>query len=321
MWPAAAEQPWFHERRGPDGKPGIWLSRRNGACIFLGEDNLCAIHGLLGERYKPAFCREFPFHVVRENTHWTAVVRPGCAGLWASRIDGQPVEEQLADLPGLPRAYPLPRFAPGHVQLMPGVGISLDSWYAAEPALMHVLDAPHEEPEATVAQLRDALGRAISRQLPAPDPHAYREAMRTVLRRIRQALAAQEPPADTQDAREVLLQSSLDWLSRAQSRCGAKGWPTSTDGRAYLNLVLRTNVYGKLFHRMGGLPRAMGLFLLDLHLARSVAAPNADGEIEPRAASGVLVPWWNLCSHGAVVEVLRHSGASLTTLYMNVEGA
>jgi Fe-S-cluster containining protein len=40
------------------------LTRVDDACIFLDEDNLCAIHRELGESAKPNMCRQFPLHPV-----------------------------------------------------------------------------------------------------------------------------------------------------------------------------------------------------------------------------------------------------------------
>lgn len=40
------------------------LTRHNGACIFLQEDNRCAVHSQLGVTAKPQTCRMFPFLTV-----------------------------------------------------------------------------------------------------------------------------------------------------------------------------------------------------------------------------------------------------------------
>jgi lysine-N-methylase len=57
----------FDEVPRPGRKIARLLKRRpDGACIFLGlEDNLCRIHGKLGEPEKPLACRLFPFTVIQ----------------------------------------------------------------------------------------------------------------------------------------------------------------------------------------------------------------------------------------------------------------
>ncbi|OGV51441.1 MAG: hypothetical protein A2X49_16955 [Lentisphaerae bacterium GWF2_52_8] len=39
------------------------LNKRETRCIFLGSDNLCTIHKLLGEEFKPLACRLYPFNI------------------------------------------------------------------------------------------------------------------------------------------------------------------------------------------------------------------------------------------------------------------
>jgi Fe-S-cluster containining protein len=313
FWPPAAEQPWYELRDMPDGAPMAWLSRRGGACIFLDEQQRCAIHARLGEAAKPAFCREFPFHLVQERQGHSAIARPTCTGLHRSRVDGQPLEEQVSALLDLPRAYPVATFAPDRVEILPGLGLDLDGWYGAEPAILRLLEAPDEDPRETVAQLRDALARATGRALPTPDPQRYEQAMDVTIGLLAAALQPLVVPS-SDDPREALPAQALGWLERASATPPA---PLTPGAQAHLNAVLRAQVFGRLFHRSGGLPRAAGLFLVEVRMARCAAAQSDGGALDAAAVAGVLAPWWNLAGHGAVVHSLRLAAPTLEQIFTN----
>lgn len=313
FWAPAAQQPWYELRELADGSSRAWLSRRGGACIFLDEQQRCAIHAKLGEAAKPAFCREFPFHLVRERRDHSAIVRPTCAGLHRSRVDGQPLGEQVEALLDLPRAYPVAEFAPERVEILPGLGLGLDGWYDAEPAILRLLDAPTEDPRQTVAQLRDALARATGRSLPTPDHDRYEEAMGVTMDLLATTLKTLvRPPSD--DPRDALPGQALSWIEAAR---GTPPAPLAPGAQAHLNAVLRAHVFGKLFHRMGGLPRALGLLLLEIRVARSATACPDGAPLDAAIVAEVLAPWWNLAGHGTVIRSLRTAAPTLEQIFTN----
>jgi len=313
FWPPASQQPWYEQREGPDGQRLAWLARHDGACIFLGTDKHCAIHAQLGEAAKPAFCREFPFHLVQERLGHTAVVRPTCAGLHHARIDGEPIEPQAQGLPDLPRAYPVTRFAPERVEILPGLGLDLDGWYSAEPAILRLLEAPDEDPRQTVAQLRDALARATGRSLPAPSDEHYQAAMAVVLALLATTLRSMAPPPSS-DPRAALPGRAVAWFEAAMATQPA---PLDAGAQAYLNEILRSQVFGKLFHRMGGLPRALGLFLVDVHMARAALASDDGSALGAAQLSAVLAHWWNMAGHRDVVQALKLAGPTLEDIFID----
>ncbi len=314
-WTPAAQAPWYELRPGHDGQPVAWLSRRDGACVFLEPEGRCWLHAELGEASKPAFCREFPFHLVIERHHSSAVVRPTCADLHRSRLDGAPLGPQVQGLAALPRAYPVARFAPERVEILPGLGIDLESWEAVEPAVLKVLDAPEEAPEASVAQLRQALLRAVGRALPSPREDALEAAFSVYLAELASALLPLLRD-DEEPQRLALLRGAQSWVERAQA-LALPPPPLAPSARALLNEQLRSMVLGKLFHRLGGLPRALGAFLLDQRMARCVAAAGPSGAIEARDISAVLVPWWNACAHSALVRARQRVAPALEAAFLN----
>ncbi len=313
FWPPAARRPWRELRGIPGHGEQAFLARVEGACIFLGEDGHCAIHAQLGEVAKPAFCREFPLLLVQERAGFSAVIRPTCAGLHASRIDGEPIGQRAQALPALPRIYPIPRFEPERVEILPGLGLDLDGWERSEPAVLALLDAPHEPPRQTVAQLRDALARAVGRSLPPADEHRYRRAVHTTLELLGSALQPLDQP-DSTDPRARLPGQATGWLRAALAQ---EPGPLSPTARAWLNQILRSEVLGKGFHRRGGLPRALGLLLAEVHMARAALARDDGAALDAAALSGVLTPWWNLAAHGAVVQALRLAAPTLQEIFLN----
>jgi lysine-N-methylase len=82
----------FWVRRGGE----FYLNHRaDGACVFLGPDNLCRIHGKFGSAAKPLACRIYPFLLVPAGDHWNLGLRLACPS--AAENKGRPLSAQLAD--------------------------------------------------------------------------------------------------------------------------------------------------------------------------------------------------------------------------------
>ena len=132
-WAPAAQSPWFSTH--PDGRH--FLTHRDGHCVFLQDDNLCAVHRLLGEPAKPWFCREYPFHAVALPSGDVAVtVRADCGGLHESFEDGQPVAAQAEAALALPRIVPRQSFTASQVVILPRVAVGTANWAQIEPHLL-----------------------------------------------------------------------------------------------------------------------------------------------------------------------------------------
>ncbi|MBX9585057.1 MAG: YkgJ family cysteine cluster protein [Gemmataceae bacterium] len=99
-------------------KTGDWLNHRpDGACVFLGPDNLCRIHAKFGSAGKPLACRVYPFLLVPAGDHWRVGLRFACP--MAAEDKGRPLADHLpevreyaaaleADSPGVADAPPVP---------------------------------------------------------------------------------------------------------------------------------------------------------------------------------------------------------------------
>lgn len=65
----------FFVRRGSE----FYLNHRaDGACVFLGADNLCRIHAKHGAEAKPLACRVYPLLLVPAGDHWKLGLRMAC---------------------------------------------------------------------------------------------------------------------------------------------------------------------------------------------------------------------------------------------------
>ncbi|MBO4349348.1 MAG: YkgJ family cysteine cluster protein [Proteobacteria bacterium] len=62
----------------PDGTCLYFLNFPGKRCFFLGDDNLCKIHGKLGAMQKPAACRRFPVIAIQTESEIRLGIKPYC---------------------------------------------------------------------------------------------------------------------------------------------------------------------------------------------------------------------------------------------------
>ena len=62
----------------PDGSCLHFLNFPGKRCVFLGDDNLCHIHGKIGPMQKPAACRRFPLIGIRTESEIRIGIKPYC---------------------------------------------------------------------------------------------------------------------------------------------------------------------------------------------------------------------------------------------------
>lgn len=62
----------------PDGTCLHFLNFPGKRCFFLGDDNLCKIHGKFGAMKKPAACRRFPLIAIRTESEIRIGIKPYC---------------------------------------------------------------------------------------------------------------------------------------------------------------------------------------------------------------------------------------------------
>ncbi len=307
-WAPAAASPWFERRAGPDGD-AFFLTHRDGHCVFLRDDSLCAIHGLWGAAAKPAFCQEYPLHVVEDPAGLVVVARHDCGGFHESFVDGELLALQVDEVLALPELRPRRRFAPEQVVVLPpNLAIGLSDWMVVEDALLATLGEGPRAPREAIAALRARLFGLVGRPAPTPDPSRYEAALDALLVALGATLGAGDPDGDYR-ARLVATVSAAGESARA-------GRPAAldADGRAYLHLVLRSTLLAKRFTAVGGVPFGLGVYLLGVELATRGhgAAPVGPGLAGPR-----LARFERLAAHPAVVDLLRRARPVLADLFLN----
>ncbi len=145
----AASRPRFTGReltvRLPDGKQR--LTRIEDACIFLDDDDLCAIHKELGMEAKPLPCQQFPYRPIETPDGLVASFDFACPTVVAN--EGAPIEEHEAEfrrLAALIAAAPsdsATKASPGAggqgVEACPGVPLAWADYLALEDGLLGML--------------------------------------------------------------------------------------------------------------------------------------------------------------------------------------
>jgi Fe-S-cluster containining protein len=130
---APAKTEWYvkHPQTGE-----LYFTHIDGHCVFLQEDNRCAIHARWGSKAKPWFCREYPFSIVEDEQGVSVTIRDDCGGFHKSMDQGDLVSEQLDDVFDIVRLVPRQRFAPQQVVILPGLGVSVANWLQVEFVLL-----------------------------------------------------------------------------------------------------------------------------------------------------------------------------------------
>ncbi|MCH9685397.1 MAG: YkgJ family cysteine cluster protein, partial [Deltaproteobacteria bacterium] len=82
--PVGAEQ-WFTPLRGSEPTPVLAAIARDGACGWLRDDGLCAVHAAGGARAKPVGCQLFPRAFVDDGETVTVSLKPECPCVLAPR--------------------------------------------------------------------------------------------------------------------------------------------------------------------------------------------------------------------------------------------
>ena len=328
-WAPAAAQPWAEQRPGPDGQPAWYLTHKDGACVFLRPDNLCAIHGLYGSDAKPGFCREFPYKVVPDPLGITVVPRPECEGYGKTFEQGDPVPQQVQTLLDLPRVVPRRPFAPEMVQALPDVRVPLATWMIWEQTLLADLDGTRADPaspEGTIGALRARLCALAYQPAPEPDGFRYVVAIRAAVEavaRMTEHVLRQPAPPSTSAWELAFVAEQHELLQRVRTRL-AQDWsaldaPMAPDARRFAHLLLRGQILGKGVHGLGGVAEGLGGALLDLAIAR-VGQPEGDAEVTAAALGGIHGRWKKFASNAAIVHVLRLARPALQDAFWHAGG-
>jgi len=320
-WAPAAEGPWYSTQPGPDGRPGYFLNAGpDGACVFLREDNLCAIHALIGPEAKPAFCREYPYHGILDPKGLSLTARADCSGFHESFDKGTPIEERASDFATLDRPYGLRRFAPERVPITPRKEIALHHWMDLEAELLTRLDPTPRSPEGWAYVVRDLLENDCKLKMPTPNSDTAGEIRYELANVLIQTLEVglRQPHDDSPNTLKMrgMLESMLEVL--LQSREKLKDPPPDIDDRAcaYFGLILRGHLLSKSIFSSGEFTAGLGSYLFGTHLARA-AAGASDTPLGPKDLGPGFAAWARFTHNGVVQQLFQQASNGLTQLFFH----
>lgn len=298
-WAPAAEE-WATQQ--PDGS--WYLTHRDGHCVFLQDDKLCAVHRLLGEPAKPWFCREFPIHAVQTSRGMAVVARPECSGLHESFLDGANLDGHAEAALALPRPVPRLDTRGRDVVLWPGAAVDGSVWDQVEDVVLGLLEGP-QPVGAAIARVRTQVTAWVKRPGPPPSAAVCEQIAASVLQGLIAACKAPAPPAFTEKLAE--LRALLEGVGPAAV--------LDEDAQRYEALVARSDVLSQRFATVGGLPAMLGLWWLESRIgaghAAGTAGPAEVGPIRSKLRRGLVLP--------PVWQAIQQARPALEALFLHAE--
>jgi hypothetical protein len=311
-WPVA-KAGWLDVRETRDGKALYFLRQVDGHCVFLLPDRRCAVHSLFGAAAKPGFCREFPFHFVRDPQGISAIVRAECGGFHRSSADGPEVtQDELQAALDLERVVPRRTFAPEQVKVF-GRKIPLDHWLEIEQeALARLEEVPSVSPGAALVVLRSVLAEGVNAPLPLPDPRLATDAanglLDTVQQVLRQVLASPGGPPD----RVAFVQDTVGWLEAYRDLIAVPFAPLDPELRRYLHLLLRSALVARTWQPLGAVDVGLGAFAL------GVVVGVACGGTTVETFDHAYRDWSKLAANALIGMVLARAPQPLSDLFVHL---
>ena len=299
-WPPAAEAPFYQLRPTPEG-PQAFLRKVDGACVFLDPEQGCVIQARLGAAAKPSFCRQYPFHVVRDPLGLSAAVRSDCGGLGQDEAGDAPVAELAAAHLDLPRPEPIPALQAPEYPLVPGLplpALDLARFVRDQEAALAARD---DVPAVLFAETRAAAAATFGLRFPAPDPARAEAAFQRVARALRDLVVQVDEAGQAPSPAEAALVA--DVARTLTAACAAAGPASFTpEAAASANLSLRGHLLTHQGLAQGSVGAGLGLLAVQIELCARASAP---APVDRPALSGRLSRLLRLCAHPALAQLLR----------------
>lgn len=309
-WPLAAEQAWYQRQDGPTGE-AFYLAKVDDHCIFLRDDNLCAVHAALGPEAKPAFCREFPFHLVEDKRGMTAVIRADCKSWHESFDSAEEVAAAGAEVAAMKRVVPLREFKAEQVQVLPGISVPMDRWLDLEDSIAAELVAVRD-PSAHVAHIRGLLADAGLDLPRAGDPERHRMAQQALL----QALGMMMRRVLTEDGPEDQKREATERAEAAERvLAGMTGATPELDPRAeaFMGAALRSVWTGRLWISGGDVAGGLGRWLF---LVSCAAREAGEGPLSADELAAAYHPWRRFAVNRTIAWTLEKARPALIDLFL-----
>lgn len=302
----------FYETHQVEGhpEPVRLLARHEDRCVFLGEDQLCAIHKAFGGARKPTLCSHFPLVLVRTPRGIDVSIDMACSG-WAESRKHRPADEgRIAEVRRLVAEGGSMLSLPTPVPVWDGVDMSLAQYSALQDAVLEEVagaesfgDLIERVSTAVLAHVRAALapfadGEAFAERagwgLPAPPAGGglnFLERSRVVSRCMQDFLGKKRAwDARREDAigvrRHARLAASIEALLAGQPE------PACAPAEGELEMardLVKSAVYGHDLARRGGV--LVGLAIVNLRLLagrRRAAEAAREGMRARRSAQDVV---------------------------------
>lgn len=312
-WPPAAEG-WHERRTGVDGTSRAFLTHRDGHCVFLADDNRCAVHAALGEAAKPGFCREYPFHLVDRGEDTALVVRPSCAGYHAATGDTPVVDQVIATL-ALPRVLPVRRRVPASVEIAPGRTLPWATWAPIEAELLGLL--PLKATGGTSLQALQAIRAHLATRFDLPlgaDAERARLAGGAVIEGLRRIMEAATRDGTADPHRRAFATQAEETLRRALHRLGSPR-PMAPEADAWNLRLLHGFLLARWYLGVGGVPEGLAVFTLQTRL---VQAQGTDDPVTLAQAGPIVTLWTKLTENAAVLAFLQRARPALWDLWIHL---
>lgn len=319
LWEPAAEQPWYAERPGPTG-PQAFLTMPGGRCIFLRDDDLCAIHATLGESFKPGTCRVFPFLLTEDAGGISMIARSACGGLHHTFETGADLATYADDVLAIEGGRPRRRVPTDAVALVGGARVDAPRWAQWSQELEQHLHSRPGGPEVLIGAARSWLFGRLDAAPPEPSAHRARMASGATLEALIRTMArvAQQSTAGVAADRVAFVEDMTGRLSRAQKRLGTPA-PLDPTAERYLNLLLRSQIVSNQLATFGDVASGLGAFVLGTQIARTTATDtDPDAPLDAAAVASVLTPWVRFAAIPGVHRILTLARPALVDVFLHL---
>lgn len=300
-WPLAKDG-WYVQK--PETGE-YFFQHRNLHCVFLRPDNHCAIHAEFGSAAKPWFCREFPFHAIKEPRGIALRVREECSGFHKSFVDGEDISGQIDDVLELPRPFPHQDFNQRNVIILPKVAVSSENWSTVEGVLIE--KCLGKDPLSLAEFIRNSLLRMARRQEMSSDSAKCEQAIKNLVANFYLSLKNLEVPSILESRKQELI-TIFHLAQQKQNMAGT----FSDEVSRYFNIIFRGRLIGKSFASIGGIPSFVGLFVFEAIVFSSIAKTRTVTDIGP-----LISNWRRFLNIGVFRSQLRRFESLLTTIFFS----
>lgn len=291
-WPPAKKKWYIQHPKTQE----YFFSHVDGHCIFLQPNNLCAIHARWGEKAKPWFCREYPFHVVEDKKGLSLTVREDCGGFHKSFQKGKLVSEHVEDILSIERMVARQQFSPSQVVILPGLGVSVDNWLQVEPIVLEHIQSDLSTSLRNVRQMLYTMAGRQEKSLSFPMEKVLQSIVHTFTMRIASLQLA------------PLLQENQQYILSMLEN--TKNLEVDPAVESYFVEIAKNRIVSKSFARLGSLPAGLGFLFLERSIFVHRGSLSIVGQDFSKWRRSIMLrPFW---------DVVRSMSVPLQNIFLGV---